>query len=470
MRTIGASGIGTRLWLFWAERRGEEQGRAWLCFFLRSSSGFSLAFGRRGRRFSGPPHWSAQRWTRTNLKAAEIEPNEGTEPSATTSHLTHCPAYLSVRARPCTPPPPPLPLQGHAKNLRARLLRFHTARVSGAFREQSLDGTLGYFGGFIELWMPNSPMLHQNGSVTGATKVPSLKKKGEHRISSGMQMSTNPNHYPVFPHSFCNQHVVSFQTSTIANGSGAIPVCPASSGGMNSDMTLLNTTPSTIVSTSSPNMLADSNQSLKYAAPMAVDWSYPELQLLNDGLLKYANEPGIMKYIKIAAMLPEKTVRDVAMRCQWMAAKKENTRRRKTDEHYLGKKTRDRKDKMVESSWATNRQVQTTDIRSPSTLACNTVRDNQFQSGASEIDRAMLNILEENARVLKQIGENIMTSQVQNNIDLFHHARRNISDLLQSMSQMPGIMSKMPPLPVSIDDRLASYILPGVNLVSFLLL
>jgi hypothetical protein len=76
----------------------------------------------------------------------------------------------------------------------------------------------------------------------------------------------------------------------------------------------------------------------------------------------------------------------------------------------------------------------------------------------------MLNILEENARVLKQIGENIMTSQVQNNIDLFHHARRNISDLLQSMSQMPGIMSKMPPLPVSIDDRLASYILPGVNL------
>ncbi|XP_052143887.1 uncharacterized protein LOC127763278 [Oryza glaberrima] len=279
-----------------------------------------------------------------------------------------------------------------------------------------------------------------------------------------MQMSTNPNHYPVFPHSFCNQHVVSFQTSTIANGSGAIPVCPASSGGMNSDMTLLNTTPSTIVSTSSPNMLADSNQSLKYAAPMAVDWSYPELQLLNDGLLKYANEPGIMKYIKIAAMLPEKTVRDVAMRCQWMAAKKENTRRRKTDEHYLGKKTRDRKDKMVESSWATNRQVQTTDIRSPSTLACNTVRDNQFQSGASEIDRAMLNILEENARVLKQIGENIMTSQAQNNIDLFHHARRNISDLLQSMSQMPGIMSKMPPLPVSIDDRLASYILPGVNL------
>jgi hypothetical protein len=34
--------------------------------------------------------------------------------------------------------------------------------------------------------------------------------------------------------------------------------------------------------------------------------------------LRYVNEQGIMKYIKIAASLPNKTVRDVAMRCQWV--------------------------------------------------------------------------------------------------------------------------------------------------------
>uniref|UniRef100_A0A0E0NI46 Uncharacterized protein n=1 Tax=Oryza rufipogon TaxID=4529 RepID=A0A0E0NI46_ORYRU len=331
---------------------------------------------------AGPPLFWASPLERAKVDAHQFKGGRDRAKRGNRAERHHLPPHALPSLPQCTrapvySPPPPLPLQGHAKNLRARLLRFHTARVSGAFREQSLDGTLGYFGGFIELWMPNSPMLHQNGSVTGATKVLSLKKKGEHRISSGMQMSTNPNHYPVFPHSFCNQHVVSFQTSTIANGSGAIPVCPASSGGMNSDMTLLNTTPSTIVSTSSPNMLADSNQSLKYAAPMAVDWSYPELQLLNDGLLKYANEPGIMKYIKIAAMLPEKTVRDVAMRCQWMAA-----------------------DKMVESSWATNRQVQTTDIRSPSTLACNTVRDNQFQSGGWFRTILIYSIMQEGTSVI----------------------------------------------------------------------
>lgn len=334
--------------------------------------------------------------------------------------------------------------------------------------------------------MPNSPRLCQNGSVTCGTTVPSLKKKvssgvtkssvlpklddvlvrlkREHRISSGMQMSTDPNHYVVFPQSFCNQHVVSFQTSAITSGSGAMPVCLDTSSGMNDNLAMLNTTPSTIVSTGSPNMIVDSTQSLKYGAPMAVDWSYPELQMLNDGLHKYANEPGVMKYVKIAAMLQEKTVRDVAMRCQWMA-KKQNTRRRKTEEHYLGKKMKDRKDKMVESSsWATNHPVQT-DFRGSSFVACNTIHDNRFVSGASDVDRAMLNILEKNAQLLNQIEANILTSQAQNNIDLFHRTRRNINDLLQSMSQMPGIMSKMPRLPVSVDEKLTSYLLPGVNLV-----
>lgn len=33
---------------------------------------------------------------------------------------------------------------------------------------------------------------------------------------------------------------------------------------------------------------------------------------------RYADEPSIMRYIKIAATLRDKTVRDVALRCRWM--------------------------------------------------------------------------------------------------------------------------------------------------------
>lgn len=295
-----------------------------------------------------------------------------------------------------------------------------------------------------------------------------MREEWESEISSVMQMSTDPNNYGVFPHSFCNQHVVSFQTSSVTSGSGAIPVCLDTSSGMNGNMAMLNTTSSTIVSTGSPNMISDSScQNLKYSAPLAVEWSYLELQMLNDGLNKYAHEPGIMKYIKIAAMLPDKTVRDVAMRCQWMAARKEATRRRKPEEHYPGKKTKDRKDKMAESSsWGTNPPVQT-EMRSSSFIPQN-AKNNGFISGDSQIDRGMLNILEENARLLNQIEVNILTSQAYNNIDLFHHARRNIDGLLQSMSQIPGIMSKMPPLPVSVDERLASYILPRAPMAQVL--
>lgn len=35
-------------------------------------------------------------------------------------------------------------------------------------------------------------------------------------------------------------------------------------------------------------------------------------------LHSYADEPNIMKYIRIASTLQDKTVRDVAMRCRWM--------------------------------------------------------------------------------------------------------------------------------------------------------
>ncbi|KAM3242365.1 hypothetical protein ACQJBY_054818 [Aegilops geniculata] len=278
-----------------------------------------------------------------------------------------------------------------------------------------------------------------------------------------MQMSTDPNHYGVFPHSFFGQHVVSFQTSAITNGPGTMPVCLDTSSGINGNLAMLNTTPSTIVSTASPNMIPDSSQSLKYGGPMAVEWSYPELQMLSDGLHRYASEPGIMKYIKIAAMLPEKTVRDVAMRCQWMA-EKQNTRRRKTEEHNVGRKIKDRKavsqDKMESSLWANNRSVPIDTRGSSVTTASG--------NAASDIDRAMLNVLEENARLLNQIEANILTSQAQNNIDLFHRTRSNINNLLQSMSQIPGIMSKMPRLPISVDEKLCSYLLPGVNLAQVL--
>lgn len=35
-------------------------------------------------------------------------------------------------------------------------------------------------------------------------------------------------------------------------------------------------------------------------------------------MARHADEPSIMRYVKIAASLRDKTVRDVALRCRWM--------------------------------------------------------------------------------------------------------------------------------------------------------
>ncbi|PPD89537.1 hypothetical protein GOBAR_DD13523 [Gossypium barbadense] len=56
----------------------------------------------------------------------------------------------------------------------------------------------------------------------------------------------------------------------------------------------------------------------KHEAGFAVEWSIDEQYILEDSLEKYKDEPSIMKYIKFAATLPDKTVRDVALRCWWM--------------------------------------------------------------------------------------------------------------------------------------------------------
>ncbi|KAJ0514318.1 hypothetical protein HanHA300_Chr10g0368271 [Helianthus annuus] len=67
------------------------------------------------------------------------------------------------------------------------------------------------------------------------------------------------------------------------------------------------------------SVLGDSVSGLKDDAGLAVEWSVDEQRKLEEGLSKFADEPSIMRYIKIATTMRDKTVRDVALRCKWMA-------------------------------------------------------------------------------------------------------------------------------------------------------
>ncbi|TYI84221.1 hypothetical protein E1A91_D05G349100v1 [Gossypium mustelinum] len=57
------------------------------------------------------------------------------------------------------------------------------------------------------------------------------------------------------------------------------------------------------------------------AAKQYIENHYKEqMKNLQDRKERYKDEPSIMKYIKIAATLPDKIVRDVALRCWWTQA------------------------------------------------------------------------------------------------------------------------------------------------------
>ncbi|KAG5608598.1 hypothetical protein H5410_019879 [Solanum commersonii] len=51
--------------------------------------------------------------------------------------------------------------------------------------------------------------------------------------------------------------------------------------------------------------------------------------------------------------------------------------------------------------------------------------------------------------------------KLQDNVDLFFQTKNNLTAILNKMKNMPGIMSQMPPLPVFLNEELASSLLPS---------
>ncbi|WVZ97267.1 hypothetical protein U9M48_042816 [Paspalum notatum var. saurae] len=58
---------------------------------------------------------------------------------------------------------------------------------------------------------------------------------------------------------------------------------------------------------------------LRHDPGLTARWSPEEQILLEKGLAQYAVDTTVVRYAKIAMSFPDKTVRDVALRCRWMA-------------------------------------------------------------------------------------------------------------------------------------------------------
>ncbi|XP_048559816.1 uncharacterized protein LOC125540269 isoform X2 [Triticum urartu] len=196
----------------------------------------------------------------------------------------------------------------------------------------------------------------------------------------------------------------------------------------------------------------------KFVTGSPSEWSDRELNILNEGLTRYAREPNIMRYIKIAAMLPNRTIRDVALRCWWAAGK---DRRKKPEGFFTGKKMRDMKpmqDKMFASAPMSNFHMAPTNNLTPFSISMeNPNQQCQVPKEAPVVDSATQQLLEENNQLLSQIAANIETFKTGENMDLFLRTNSNIKTILSRMSETPGIMGQMPPLQeLAHEDKLNS--------------
>lgn len=188
-------------------------------------------------------------------------------------------------------------------------------------------------------------------------------------------------------------------------------------------------------------------QLLLHDTGLDLEWSPSEQSILNENLVKFANESSSMsKYVKIAALLPDKTVRDVALRCHWLS-KNEDAKRK--SEELAAKSHNDQKAFYKQGHSAV-----------PMYTAPLPPMETDDGISFEAIGGTTGKLLEVNSQAILKIRANLAASQAQENTDLLVQVRDNIYAILNGMMSMPGIMSQMPPLPVKLNSELADSILP----------
>ncbi|KAG0625999.1 hypothetical protein M758_2G094900 [Ceratodon purpureus] len=249
------------------------------------------------------------------------------------------------------------------------------------------------------------------------------------------------------------------------NGNG-VPTLPKYSAPLDVGSVAPPTTNGAVASNGNGTPAANGNgenvvasQNLQHDSGLALEWSAEEQSILEEALNKHAGQTNsLAKYIKIAALLNEKTVRDVALRVRWMT-KKENGKRRKDEAQNTTKKSKDKKDKAE----TTSKQMPPSNIvpRSPMPMySPPPAIDNDDGISNELIGGTTGQLLEQNVQVIAQIRSNLAAMKMQENTDLLVRFRDNIFAILNGMTNMPGIMSQMPPLPVKLNTDLADSILP----------
>merc|ERR1711977_577914 len=184
---------------------------------------------------------------------------------------------------------------------------------------------------------------------------------------------------------------------------------------------------------------------LQFSTPATMEitkWSEAEQQELEAALKKFPQDKfsPLGRYIKMSALFPKKSVRDVALRVKWLSKREE---KKKKKGHDSSKKRQDKGAKADSVAWQRQQQ--------PSALG---EKANQLYGPITEV-------LDQNIVVIKQIQQNMMHNKVRENTELLLKFRDNILKASNTMNNINGIMKQMPPLPAQVNTQLANSFLPS---------
>ena len=183
---------------------------------------------------------------------------------------------------------------------------------------------------------------------------------------------------------------------------------------------------------------------------ISLDWTEEEQKSLETLMTKYTPErmDPVQRYVRMAAALPRKGVRDVALRVRWTM--QQRMKRRAADSG-AGKGG------SVMASGANPMIPMNPNLG----IVTPPVMPLQGQDGNQTVDGPIAYLLDANLSILNQFRTNMASFKVHENTQLLVQYRDNILQILHAMDSMGGVMSKLPPLPVKLNVDMANEFLPS---------
>lgn len=194
-------------------------------------------------------------------------------------------------------------------------------------------------------------------------------------------------------------------------------------------------------------------------AATASDWTPEELVILENSLARYPGDkfPAVERYVQVAAGLPNKTARDVALRVK---AQQQEDKRRKgaasDDDAAKRKGAAPPPPPRMAQAAASSRPATGTGAAGGAAPS----GANDAGNDAASIPTALTQLMEHNYHILSQFKSNMAQFKVVENTDLLTRYRDNLVAMQQQLSSIGGIMAQMPPLPVQPNLDLAGKFLP----------